>query len=104
MLEEIGPAKGVVVQQHDQVSVAGRDSAVCGGRVAWIDSVSDQCDVWKKRTDILGRSVCRSTVGDDDLVLDRLVPELLQAHPGELPAVMGRNDNVDQKQSPSTRR
>ena len=52
---------------------------VCGGRVAWIVGVGDERDVWEKRVDVLGCSVCRSAVGDDDCVPDGLVREMLQA-------------------------
>src|SRR5947208_1264550 len=95
MLEEIGSAKGVVVQQQDHISAASRDPMVCGGRVAWISGVGDQRDVWEKRLNVLGSSVCRSPVGDDDSVLDGLVPELLEASSSELPPLMCRDHNVD---------
>jgi len=68
---------------------------VCGGRVAWIVGVRDQCDVWKERVDVLGCSVCRSAVGHDDSVLDGLVPKMLQAPLRELPPLVRRDHNVD---------
>jgi FkbM family methyltransferase len=94
-LEEISPTEGIVVQQHDDVTGAGGDPVVRGACIAWIGLVLDEPHLRKLSADVLGCSVGRRAVRDDDVVRNGLLPEMLEAASCELPPLMRGDHDVD---------
>ena len=72
VFQEVGPAKGVVVQQNDHIAASSRDAGICGPGVARIVRVGDKRDVREERAELLLCPIGRPSIGDDDAVSNAL--------------------------------
>jgi hypothetical protein len=95
VLEEVRPAKCIVVQEHDEVAATRGDATIRSGHIAGIVGVRNQHNLGEECADALGCAIRRTAVRDDDSVWDGLRTEMAEAPLSELPAVVRRDDDVD---------
>ena len=95
VLEKVGPALDVIVEQDDDLAVPRSDASVARGGEAQVASGLDEAHLGERLADIVSCAVGRCVVDEDRLMRGRLLSEEEKTSLCEIPAIADRDDDIN---------
>ena len=96
-LKEIRSRKDVVVEEHEYVPRGDPSRTVARRGEAQIGAELHETDLRERPAHLRDRVIGRAVVHDDDGVRDGLCTQVVEAPPGEVPSVEGRDDDIERQ-------